>query len=608
MSIKKVVTIIFSCCFGLLLLGLGCSFVLRHSLSELVAEEQNYNVSFDLASELRASSTGLTTNARMYALTGFPRYKAAYQAIAGIRSGEIARPVGYGAGFWSMVPDDVQGKLTPAGEKIPLLTLMQQQGFTPDEMSLAEKAEQMSEQLSKREELAISAVDGNITPEIQREMLPGETPRAFARRILTDSSYIHSTSEIMQVLDQAQQKIDARLNDSVATTRAHAFWMGTLQIVLMLLLTASLVYVIYYTIRKICQPILEITAGVSRSSSGKLHIREVHVDVENELKGLADTINDLIRQVKQFVQAMRSNLKSLNTSTNQMSGSMEASANASQSMAGNISEAAAASEKETNSLAEVLQNVNSMKSQMDDVASDINHIVTASQSAAQASTEGAKVASDAVNQISSLKDAVATAAKTMEVLGKRSQQIGEIVETISGIANQTNLLSLNAAIEAARAGEQGRGFAVVAEEVRKLAEESQSSAKSISDLIGGIQRDTLEAVESVRAGSDKVSSTALVIQTTGTAFEQIRKNSQNIVQLVDETETCMKELTEKGSSVHDEAKKIESFSANVSGRMQSLAASSEEQSASAEEIAASLRDLSALAKRVEEEVSKFSIS
>ena len=89
----------------------------------------------------------------------------------------------------------------------------------------------------------------------------------------------------------------------------------------------------------------------------------------------------------------------------------------------------------------------------------------------------------------------------MATLGDRSQEVGQIVDTISGIAGQTNLLALNAAIEAARAGEQGRGFAVVAEEVRKLAEQSQEAAKHIADLISHIQADTEDAVQAMQEGN-----------------------------------------------------------------------------------------------------------
>lgn len=123
--------------------------------------------------------------------------------------------------------------------------------------------------------------------------------------------------------------------------------------------------------------------------------------------------------------------------------------------------------------------------------------------------------------MSQIDGTVTSSARVVAKLGERSKEIGQIVDTISGIAGQTNLLALNAAIEAARAGEQGRGFAEVADEVWKLAEQSQETAKKIETLIGDIQADTDTAVMAMNSGTLEVKTGAEVVNTAGAAFRGI---------------------------------------------------------------------------------------
>src|SRR5450631_2854247 len=139
----------------------------------------------------------------------------------------------------------------------------------------------------------------------------------------------------------------------------------------------------------------------------------------------------------------------------------------------------------------------------------------------QIAQDGVGAAEQANAAMESVRESSVAVSDAIGELAAKSEQIGAIVQTITGIAEQTNLLALNAAIEAARAGDQGRGFAVVAEEVRKLAEDSQSAASEISELIGAIQTDTSHAVEVVADGAKRTQDGATVVEQTKEAFLQI---------------------------------------------------------------------------------------
>jgi methyl-accepting chemotaxis protein len=197
--------------------------------------------------------------------------------------------------------------------------------------------------------------------------------------------------------------------------------------------------------------------------------------------------------------------------------------------------------------------------------------------------------------------------EVVTVLGERSKEIGQIVDTISGIAGQTNLLALNAAIEAARAGETGRGFAVVAEEVRKLAEQSQGAAKQISDLISEIQKDTNTAVVTMNAGSEQVKIGAEVVGATGDSFKQIMQFVMEVSAQVKDISSAIQHMADNSQHIVTIVKKMDDLSIKGADEAQNVSAATEEQSASMQEIAFSSQNLAKMAEQLQQEVKKFKI-
>lgn len=210
-----------------------------------------------------------------------------------------------------------------------------------------------------------------------------------------------------------------------------------------------------------------------------------------------------------------------------------------------------------------------------------------------------------VAQIRSVESTVGESAKIVDKLGKRSQEIGQIVETISGIAGQTNLLALNAAIEAARAGEHGRGFAVVAEEVRKLAEQSQEAAQQIAALITGMPSDTDNAVASMQHGTNAVIEGASSVDGLRDTFDQIRVFVDEVSKEVASMAAEIKTVADDAVRIETEVAQIETNGGQVADEMQSVSAATEEQSASAGEIASASDSLAQLAQDLQGSLRKF---
>ena len=192
-------------------------------------------------------------------------------------------------------------------------------------------------------------------------------------------------------------------------------------------------------------------------------------------------------------------------------------------------------------------------------------------------------------------------------LGERSKEIGDIVETISGIAGQTNLLALNAAIEAARAGEHGKGFSVVAEEVRKLAEQSEEATQHISTLIRSIQDETEKAVVTMDQGTKEVERGRESVGSAGKAFGEIRlvvadveESSNTVTERIQGLQQNIRNIVSSIANVTQEARK-------VAAESQSVSAATEEQAAGMQEIASGSRSLAMLAQNMQEAANKFTV-
>ncbi|SCM81095.1 Chemotaxis sensory transducer [uncultured Sporomusa sp.] len=355
------------------------------------------------------------------------------------------------------------------------------------------------------------------------------------------------------------------------------------------------------------KPILALVAAANQVAKGDLTIKRLEATSKDELGLLADAFNTMVLNLTQLIRQIQGNAELVAASSEQLNASSEQSAQAANQVASSITEVAQSAEQQRLVVDSASGIVTRMSENVSSIAANAGAVSEQSALTAVTAQEGGIAIQNAVNQMTELEATVNSTAKEVTELGERSKEIGQIVNTISGIAGQTNLLALNAAIEAARAGEQGRGFAVVAEEVRKLAEQSQVAAKQIEALIRDIQNETDKAVQTMNSGNSKVKTCTIVVNEAGTAFQKIIDMIAELSQQVKEITVAIQHTEGGSQQIVAAVENIAALTNTMTDEAQTVSAATEEQSAAMQEIASSSQNLSNMAAELQEAIGKFRI-
>jgi len=332
------------------------------------------------------------------------------------------------------------------------------------------------------------------------------------------------------------------------------------------------------TLDDVVNPIKEGSLVLENMATGDLSVKFEgqykgdHQIIKNSINELGESLSHLVSDITEAVQA---------------------TASASNQISANSEEMAAGAQEQSSQTAEVAKAVEKMTETIKETTKNSSIAAESAKKSGLVAKEGGKVVIETIEGMNRIAEVVAKSAATVQALGRNSDQIGEIIGVIDDIANQTNLLALNAAIEAARAGEQGRGFAVVADEVRKLAERTTKATKEIATMIKQIQKDTGGAVASMEEGTKEVESGKLLADKAGEALKQIIQGAEQVVDVI----THVAELSEKQSSAAEEISKNLDLINNVT----------QESTAGIQQTARASEDLNRLTINLQELISKFRI-
>ncbi|WP_279486852.1 methyl-accepting chemotaxis protein [Aeromonas veronii] len=338
------------------------------------------------------------------------------------------------------------------------------------------------------------------------------------------------------------------------------------------------VIVAWLLIRQIRNPVMALLEQTRQVAAGNLTSQlDMKQFSHDELGKLAQGFNEMQSNLRMLVNEVSGSVVQLGAAAEEISAVAQQSAN-------NMG----AQQHELNQLATAM---NEMQATVQEVARNTNDAASAATSASDTAAQGSETVNDSIGRIEKVATAIEETALVIRQLGDDSRNIGMVLEVIQGIAEQTNLLALNAAIEAARAGEQGRGFAVVADEVRTLAKRTQDSTSQINHIISELQQRANEAGVTMQQSQDMMSETVHTAREAGASIAEISSSVNSISHMNIQIATA----TEEQGAVSEE----------LNRNVVNISNASEEVATGAKQMAQACNDLNLLATQLQEVVRKF---
>ena len=375
-----------------------------------------------------------------------------------------------------------------------------------------------------------------------------------------------------------EKMVDAKVTAAKAKSDSNTVEATAAQTIMLTVVVIGVLIAIalgFFISRMISNPVKELITNIDNA------------DLNNQFNSVRkDEIGGLQRSFDKFVLSIKDTLV-------QVSEASSAVASASTEISSSTEQMAAGAQEQSSQAAEVATAVEEMTKTLGETNGNIRKVADGAKSAKDSANEGGTVVEDTIKGMKRISDVVNQSAEQVKVLGASSDKIGEIIGVIDDIADQTNLLALNAAIEAARAGEQGRGFAVVADEVRKLAERTSKATKEIASMIKQIQADTNQAVTSMDKGTEEVSKGITLAEQAGQMLLGIVGNAESVADMV--------------SQIAAASEQQASASEQISKNVEAISTVTQESASGVQQIAKTAEDLNRLTENLQQLLEKFNL-
>ncbi|MGE7693916.1 methyl-accepting chemotaxis protein [Lysinibacillus sp. NPDC094177] len=358
--------------------------------------------------------------------------------------------------------------------------------------------------------------------------------------------------------------------------------------------------------RLIVNPVKELQSNMLKAGDGDLTVQGTYSS-KDEIGQLTQSFNSMLNNIRNTVTKVNETANHVASASDELNANAAETTKATEMIASTMETIAYGSIEQLNNVSSTVNTVNELSTGVQQIAGNAQAVTELSGDSLSLVINGIDAANQMNQQMMDITERVNGLSEVVDVLGKRSNDIGQIIDSITAIAEQTNLLALNAAIEAARAGEHGKGFAVVADEVRKLAEQSAVSSNQIEVLISETQKDTQKAVESMKLVTAGVNEGIKTTENTRSTFASIQGAIQNVTMQVETVSAAVEQMAAGTEEIVGSMNTIHSITQSTTAGTNSISATTEEQTASMEEISSSAYSLANLAEELRDLAAQFRV-
>ena len=580
MTLRMTFTLLFLC-MALLLGGVVWSAGRLQEIQEEIAAVGDRRLrSYRLADQLRQSSDDLTRMARTYAVTEDGRFEDWFNDILAIRNGKKARPPGYEGIYWDFIVADQAPPRPGVGRRVSLRKLMLDEGFTREEFSKLQESQRRSDELVRLETVAINAMKGRFEDELGGFTVEGDPSPEMAVAITHGAEYHAAKARIMEPLTEFFALIDERTRAEVATLTARGQRESRLAWVLSLVTLAALLVTGFVMRRRVLRPVRAVARQLRDIAEGDGDLtRRVDEGRQDEVGVLSRWFNVFVERVQGVVSQTRRATRTVEEAAVHLSSSSREQ------------EAGAAELGRVTS--QVSEATREIVGAADELAGTMADVARAAGTSAELATTGRAGLTSLDQTMSRFLVATEVARKKLTAIKERTHSIDQVVTTMTTVADQTNLLSMNAAIEAEKAGEHGHGFLVVAEEIRRMADQTAGATLSIEASVAGMHAAVAEGVQEMDALAQEI-----IAGTRATA-----RVGMQLTGILDEVQGLQQRFGEVNEGMHRQARGARRIGSSMLG----LQESASETLSALRELGATSADLRKAVETLSHHVRRFRV-
>ncbi|WP_227396380.1 methyl-accepting chemotaxis protein [Jeotgalibacillus aurantiacus] len=420
--------------------------------------------------------------------------------------------------------------------------------------------------------------------------------------LLSGDEYFHSLQEGVIDISSVNEQVARELK-----TDSEQFFTSTrlIMIILSVLAIGGAASIGIYMGRSIGRSTVAVSNRMKEIADGDLTATPFKTKRKDEIGDLTRIANDMQEQLKSLMKSLSLAADEVSKRSILFKQTSSEVKEGGEQIAVTMQELAGGSELQANNAGQLSESMMFFKNKIESVTQNSRTVEQSATMMSDKTAVGSKLMEDSLHQMTQIDSLVSNSVRSVKGLNEQTKNIYSLVEVIQSVADQTNLLALNAAIEAARAGEHGKGFAVVADEVRKLAEQVSDSVSEITGIVSNIQTESNQVVSDLESGYKEVEHGSKKMKETVDTFHEINLAISNMTDLVRGITVSLNEIDKESTQMNDSIQEIASVAQEAAAGVEETAASSEESLSSMEEINSHANELTQISKELETQVKRF---